>query len=167
MSGHRSAGVDDNAYRLANPTEWYQGAGALHRSESQPNAGDWVHKWYLVPCSDTASRGSDAWSRKLGAGASIKYMPPTSTVEEPVAVPTTADTTVWDAGAAGHYEDSPDGHWIDDDPMPGAYGSNQRRIRVGKLGTATWTFTDVAAGWYRVEVTGLVPGRHNIAGRYL
>jgi prepilin-type N-terminal cleavage/methylation domain-containing protein len=168
LSGHRSAGVDDNAYRLANPAEWYQvGAAPYTRTDSQPNAGDWVHKWYLVPCSDSASRGSNVWARKLGACASIRYRAPTGTIEEPVDVPTTAEITVWDAGVAGHYSQSLDPSWTDYAPTPGAYGDNQRRPDPGKVGTATWTFNDVAAGWYRVEATGLVAGATTLpAGTY-
>ena len=66
LSTHRNASVDGNAYRLANPAEWYQvGTAPYTRTASQPNAGDWVHKWYFVPSSDTASQGSDVWARKL------------------------------------------------------------------------------------------------------
>ena len=51
--------------------------------------------------------------------------------------------------------------------MPGPYGGNERCPMAGVVGTATWTFSNVAAGWYRVEATGLVAGATPLpAGTY-
>lgn len=144
-----------NTYREEHPLEWYQ----VPATPAAPNSGEWVNKWYLMPFSDSASRASDAWARKLGTSASVKYKSPTSTLEESLTEPTTADITVWDAVAGDHYSDSSDPAWTDDDPpATGAYGGNQRRPAPGNVATATWTFTDVIAGWYRLEATGLVSG---------
>jgi len=156
--------LDRLAYRVANPAEWYQ----VPATPAAPNSGEWVHKWYLVPFSDNASRASDAWVRKLGASASIKYKSPTSSLEEPLTEPTTADIAVWDAVVGDHYSDSLDPAWTDDDPpATGAYGGNQRHPAADTVATATWTFTDVVAGWYRLEATGLVSGETMLpAGTY-
>ena len=155
LSLHRNAGVDGNEYRVGHPLEWYQ----VPAVPAVPNSGEWVHKWYLVPSSDIDSDASNAWARKLGASVSITYEMPTNTVEEPLTVPTTADITVWDAIVGAHYSDSSDPAWTDDDPAAtDAYGGNQRHPAAGDVGTATWTFTDVVAGWYRVEATGVVSG---------
>jgi prepilin-type N-terminal cleavage/methylation domain-containing protein len=81
MSFHRNASVDGNAYRVGHPLEWYQ----VPANPALPNSGEWVHRWYLVPFSDSAATTSNAWARKLGASASIKYKSPTSTLEEPLA----------------------------------------------------------------------------------
>lgn len=164
LSLHRNADVDGNKYRVERFLEWYQ----VPATPAVPNSGEWVHKWYLVPFSDSASRMSDAWTRKLGAGASIKYNSPTSALEETLTEPTTVDITAWDAMAGDHYSDSLDPAWTDDDPAAtGAYGGNQRHPAAGKAATATWTFTDVVAGWYRVEATGLVSWETTLpAGTY-
>jgi prepilin-type N-terminal cleavage/methylation domain-containing protein len=155
LSFHRSAGVDGRDYRVAHPLEWYQvptGPGA-------PNAGEWVHRWYLVPSSDSAARTADAWARKLGASASIKYFSPTGTLEEPLAEPTQANIIAWDAvgGTTAYYVETPQDGWSDEAPAA-AWNGNQRRQPPGLAATAAWLFTVPDDGWYRIEATGLVAG---------
>ncbi len=134
--------LNRNQYRVANPSEWYQ----VPADPPKPNSGEWVHKWYLVPSSDSASDGSNAWARKLGASASITY-------ENPTPTELTEDIIV-------DYQDvdyDDDNGWTSESTTD-AYNDNQRRSPESEVGTATWTFTDVVAGWYRVEATGVVSG---------
>jgi prepilin-type N-terminal cleavage/methylation domain-containing protein len=151
-----SVDTDSYAYRVANPTEWHQ----VPATPAAPNSGEWVRRWYLVPASDGLAPSSDAWARKLGADASVNLVTPANPTEVSLAEPTTADVTAWDAEVGVHYSDSADPAWTDDDPAAtGAYRGNQRHPAAGNVATATWTFTGVVAGWYRVEATGLVsPG---------
>jgi len=157
--------LDRLAYREANPTEWYQ----VPATPAAPNSGEWVHKWYLVPFSDSdiAAKASDAWARKLGASASIKHKSPTGTSEVLLAEPTKPTDTELaglDAGVATYYKElpepsDPDHPWI---PVDGVYynaQAHQSPPGATSTPTATWTFTGVTAGWYRIEATGLVsPG---------
>jgi prepilin-type N-terminal cleavage/methylation domain-containing protein len=163
---HRNVGVDDNTYREGHLGEWYRvGTAPYTRTETVPNAGDWVHKWYLVPPSDSASSASNTWARKLGASASIKYISPTAAPPDLVDVPTAATATNpagVDAGVATYYVESPDsGSGTPWTVVPGTYylDSFAHQSPTGAPGTATWTVTVAAAGWYQVQATGLVsPG---------
>ena len=162
LSLHRKADVDGNTYRGDNPTEWYQvGTPPYVRTDEQPNSGDWVHKWYLVPSSDTASTASEVWARKLGTSASIQYKSPASppiveALAEPTK-PTNPDPNALDAGPGSNYAES-EPAWTDE-PSLDALGQSQRHAPGGAPASARWSFNVVdAAGWYQLQATGLVSG---------
>jgi hypothetical protein len=153
---HRSDSQDSFAYRDSNPNEWHQMAIV-----GEPNLNEWVHRWYLVPFSDDASAGSDAWTRKCGAGASIQYTDP-GVVHVPLSEPTNAEVVAYDAvgGATTNYAEFPIANWIEE-PVANAtnaLNANQRRSPLNAAGTATWTFTVAQAGWYQISATGLITG---------
>ncbi len=161
LSLHRDVNVDGGNYRQTHPEEWYR----IPASPALPNSGEWVHKWYLVPFSDSGSSASSSWARKLGASATITFQNP-NRVALPFSEPTQADTIAIDAGGAG-YSESTNPEWEDRDPTPGALNDNQRQPSAGQTATATWTFTVPTAGWYRIEATGLAEGSNPLpAGTY-
>jgi hypothetical protein len=155
LSAHRNADVDGKAYRVEHPAEWYQ----VPATPAVPNSGEWVHKWYLVPSSDSASPVSVAWARKLGASASIKFAAPTNRTEEPLAEPAKWDDEL-DAVGGGtnpNYTEAPGSDWSDESSAD-AWNGSQRRQPPGEAANATWTFAVPDDGWYRIEATGLVSG---------
>lgn len=155
LSRHRYEDVDGHTYRVDHETEWYQ----VPASPAAPNSGEWVHKWYLVPFSDSDSQGADAWARKLGASATIKYKSPQSTTEQLPNEPTKAtdvDPCGVDAGTLGYTESGP---WTDV-PDSDAYNDGYHRSPSGAtdVPTATWTLPVDPSGWYQIEATGIVLG---------
>lgn len=161
LAQHRAADFDGKAYRLDHPQEWYQ----VPVSPAAPNSGEWVHRWYLVPSSDSGSMASTSWTRKLGAAATVKYQNP-NRVAMPLAEPSKDTILELDAGGSG-FAESINPAWIDHNVVPDAYNTNQHQPEAGRAATATWTFTIAEAGWYRIEVTGLVAGTTALpAGTY-
>lgn len=164
-----------NAYRVTKSepntapldAEWYH----------VPATDEWVRKRFLVPFSDSDANlavdaqlsAADAWARRLGIVASVRYKRPADRVSPPdcctspesLPEPTQQSITPLDAVVGPQYSDfpvSPDPAWSDDSPAAAsAYGGNQRHPPVS-VATALWTFTGVTAGWYQVEATGLAPG---------
>lgn len=110
-----------------------------------------VFKWYLVPFSDRDSQGADAWARKLGAGALVKYTAPSS---QAIADPARGSTIELDAidGAAYYSESTTD--WSNE-ATSAAFGGSQRCHPAGNPTSATWTFIVGVAGWYQIQATGL------------
>jgi len=158
LSFHRTNDAtygDNNEYRITNfTTKWYKvGTAPNTTPNTEPNFGEWVHKWYLVPSSDGASQASNAWARKLGASASVRFAVPTNRTEEPLAEPTKADITVVDDGAAAYVA----GDWVLD--ASGGFQGNRHRHAHSAAPPptsdekATWTFPQVASGWYQVQAT--------------
>jgi prepilin-type N-terminal cleavage/methylation domain-containing protein len=131
-----------NSYRTEHTEEWHQVA----TESDEANAGEWVHKWYLVP-------NSHDWGRKLGSAALLTSNDPGPKVPPPA--PTPANLTA-DDGDDGHTEV---GTWISD-PNSAAHSADQRRFvypegQITGDAKAVWTFTNVPAGWYQVQATWL------------
>jgi prepilin-type N-terminal cleavage/methylation domain-containing protein len=130
------------AYREGHPDQWYH----VPDSPPQSNSGEWVHRWYLVPY-------SNPWERKLGAAAVVKDTDPGPKPVPPVPTPPGLVADDEDPG----YSDV-GGDWITD---TGVGFQNDRRRHAHVVGLpapdnsemAVWTFTNVPAGWYRVQAT--------------
>ena len=155
LSLHRDNSQDSHVYREAHPTEWYKVT-----TSGEPDFGEWVHRWYLVPFSDAASTGSAAWARKLGAGASLRYAQPVAVQHISLDEPTNAEIVENDAAGGGanpNYAESTSPDWTDQVDANALNGS-QRRPPTDAAGTAAWTFTVANAGWYQIQATGLVAG---------
>ncbi len=90
-------------------------------------------EWYL-----TASQ--DRWARKLGAAASLTATDPGSMPTPPLLVADDGDIEYTDTG------------WTEE-ADPSAFEADCRRAAPAEGQTATWTFSDVPAGWYQVQAT--------------
>lgn len=182
-----------NAYRVAKSdpqvpafdAEWYQ----VSTQSTAPNAGEWVRKRFLVPFSDSDSNqtvdaqlsAADAWARRLGASASVRYNRPADRAAPPDRCNSPENlpepTKATDANPAGvdaadttttDYSESPpptcEAPLVPWTTVTGAYGGNnaarQSPVNATNTPTATWTLNIPSgeAGWYQVQATGLVPG---------
>ena len=128
---------------------------SLERRDAKERAGTSVpvvFKWYLVPFSDQESQGADAWARKLGVSALVKYTDPSS--PQTFSDLARGSTIPLDAGGADYSES---GDWSDE-AVDDAFNHNQHSHPGGTPAIAIWTFAVGVAGWYQVQATGLVPG---------
>jgi prepilin-type N-terminal cleavage/methylation domain-containing protein len=91
--------------------------------------------WYLVP-------PTDPWARRLGAVATFSRTAPT----------TSPTATVVDDGGSGY---TTAGSWTSSSNVNTFLGDQQRHeaYAATPADTATWTFTNVANGWYYVLAT--------------
>ncbi len=182
LSLHRTSTADNYDYRLAHSDEWYRvGTPPYTKTTSQPNAGEWVHKWYLKPFSDSATgntvKDSDGWARKLGAGSTVTYNEPLITSSLLLNEPTkddSNDSTKDDVvGPIDADDNESDSLYVEAVPAnwtnatsSAAYGNTYRKQQVAEATTAMWTLTVVEEGWYQVQATGFVSGVSSSGGNY-
>jgi type II secretory pathway pseudopilin PulG len=93
--------------------------------------------WYIVP-------SSLEWARKLGASASITSVDPGPKPAPPILVIDDGETGYTDTGA-----------WQVETNSAAFQGHRRRHAAApgGSSDTATWTFTSIPVGWYRIEAT--------------
>jgi len=182
LSLHRTSTADNYNYRTTHGDEWYRvGTPPYTKTTSQPNAGEWVHKWYLKPFSDSATgntvKDSDGWARKLGAGSTVTFEEPSITSSLLLNEPTkddsndsTQDDVVGPLDADDNesnslYVEAVPADWTNA-TSSAAYGNTYRKQQVAEATTAVWTLTVVEEGWYQVQATGFISGVSSSGGNY-